>query len=100
MSDASEARTISADDLGGPGPADATMCSIAAISVLSAATGDTMRLSSMQLEVSSKPIGDAGVTVRTKIDKRTRSIAFASVEALTEDEMVFRAQALFGPKTG
>ncbi|HEV7690259.1 MAG TPA: hypothetical protein VGO52_05530 [Hyphomonadaceae bacterium] len=100
MSDAPEPRTISPDDLGGPGPADATLCSIAALSVLSATVGEAMRLASVQLEVSSKPVGAAPVVVHTKIDKRTKSIAFASVEALTGDEMVFRAQALFGPKAG
>jgi hypothetical protein len=100
MSNAPETRTISPDDLGGPGPADATLCSIAAVGILSASVGEAMRLASVQLEVSSKPVGEAPVVLRTKIDKRTKSIAFASVEALTGDEMVFRAQALFGPKAG
>ena len=55
-----------------------------------------MRLTSMQLDVSSKALGQGNIEIRAGVDKQTKSIAFVSVEALSGEEMVFRAQALFG----
>jgi acyl-coenzyme A thioesterase PaaI-like protein len=98
MSEASvtEAKAVSAASLGGPGPADPQKCSAAALEALGEAVGAGMRLTSVQLDVSSKTLGSGEVSVRARVDKRTKSIAFASVEALAGEEMVFRAQALFG----
>jgi hypothetical protein len=98
MSEASVAKVknIPSASLGGPGLADPHECSIAAIEALSGAVGVGMRLTSMQLEVSAKQVGQGAVAVRARVDKRTRSIAFASVEAVAGGEMVFRAQGLFG----
>jgi hypothetical protein len=42
--------------------------------------------------------GDVEITMR--IDKRTRAIVFASVEARVADALVFSAQGLFSPAGG
>jgi hypothetical protein len=54
-----------------------------------------MRLTQIQLDMASHAIGQNEVTISTRIDKRTRSIVFASAEARAGGELVFRAQALF-----
>jgi hypothetical protein len=89
---------LQASRLGGPGPADPKLCSTAAIDALLQLAGADISLNSLQLEVSSKPLGLAEVVVGARIDKRTRSIAFVSCEAMSGDEMVFRAQGLFSAK--
>jgi hypothetical protein len=97
MSEASTAdvKAIPAAALGGPGRPDPARCSQAAIEALSHAAGPEMRLTQMQLDVSSRLLGQAEVSVRARIDKATRSIVFASVDASEGDDMIFRAQALF-----
>jgi hypothetical protein len=101
MSDASTAETknIPTAIVGGPGRPDPARCSLAAIEALTAVAGSDMALTQIQLDVSSHAIGQRNVEVRAKVDKRTRSIVFASVEALSGEEMVFRAQALLSRKS-
>lgn len=86
-------------DLGGPGGPDAVRCSKAAIDSLSRIAGPDMRLAQLQLDLSSHAIGKDEVAITAQIDKRTRSIVFASVEARTDDALVFRAQALFSKRS-
>ena len=102
MSDASirDVTTVAGASLGGPAGPDASRCAEAAIEVLSRMVGPDMRLTQIQLDVSSRAIGRSEVTVSAYIDKRTRSIVFASVEARTSGELVFRAQALFSRRGG
>jgi hypothetical protein len=97
MSDVStgDVTTVAGASLGGPGSPDAARCSLAAIEALSRVAGVDMRLTQIQLDVSSHAIGQNEVAINARIDKRTRSIVFASVEARAADELVFRAQALF-----
>ena len=101
MSDVSAAdRTVMAGaDLGGPGGPDAARCSKAAIDSLSRIAGPDMRLTQFQLDLSSHAIGEDEVAITARIDKRTRSIVFASVEARVGDALVFRAQALFSKRS-
>lgn len=97
MSDATiqDKTNISGQELGGPGKPDPARCSQAAIAALSRIAGRDMRLAQVQLDMASREIGEGGVAVIARIDKRTRSILFASVEGRANDELVFRAQALF-----
>ena len=100
MSDAltAETKKLPAASLGGPGRPDPARCSLAAIETLTAVAGSDMALTQIQLDVSSRALGQGDVHVCAKVDKRTRSIVFASVEALLGKEMVFRAQALLSRK--
>lgn len=93
-----EIKKLPAASLGGPGRPDPARCSLAAIEALTAVAGNDTALTQIQLDVSSRVLGLSDVHVRPKVDKRTRSIVFASVEALSGEEIVFRAQALFGRK--
>jgi hypothetical protein len=86
---------LQATDLGAPAAPDATACSANAIGLLAAAAGPDMRLSSLSLDVTSHPLAAGPVTVTISIDKRARSIIFASCEARAGDTLVFAAQALF-----
>jgi hypothetical protein len=100
MNDASTAdvKMVPAASLGGPGRPDPTRCSAAAIEALAAVASADMGMTQIQLDIASQAVGRADVHVRARIDKRTRSIVFASVEAMTGDMMIFRAQALFSRK--
>jgi hypothetical protein len=100
MSDAATAdiTTISAAALGGPGRPDAAKCSIAAIEALDRVAGVDMAVTQMQIDVSSLALGQGEVAIHARIDKRTKSILFASVDAHAGDQMVFRAQALFSAR--
>lgn len=97
MSDVSsvDVTTVAGADLGGPGRPEASRCSAAAIEALSRAAGTDLRLTQIQLDIASHPIGQNDVAISARIDKRTRSIVFASAEARAGGELVFRAQALF-----
>jgi hypothetical protein len=70
-------------------------CSQAAIEALSRVAGPEMKLTQIQIDLSSHAIGENGIAIRAQIDKRTRSIVFASAEATAGGAIVFRAQALF-----
>jgi hypothetical protein len=100
MKDASttDVKMVPAARLGGPGRPDPASCSLAAIEALAAVVGGDMGMTQIQLDVASRAVGQADVQVHAKIDKRTRSIVFASAEAQAGGEMIFRAQALFSRK--
>lgn len=87
--------TLSASELGGPAAPDATQCSAKVVALLSAAAGEGMRMSSLALDVTSVPLGEGEVSVSVRVDKRAKSIVFASAEARRGDELVFTAQGLF-----
>jgi hypothetical protein len=93
-----DAKKISASGLGGPGRPDPVRCSAAAIEALIELAGVDMGLTQIQLDVASHVLSGDEIEVRARIDKRTRSIVFASVEGCGEGGMVFRAQALFSRK--
>jgi hypothetical protein len=86
---------IAANLLGGPGAPDPRECSGHAMIALGEAAGPEMRLTSLSLEVASHLLGDGEVALTIKVDKRARSIAFASVEARSGDKLVYSAQGLF-----
>jgi hypothetical protein len=88
---------IQASALGGPGKPDPGRCSQAAIDALLQVVGPGMRLTSLSLDLAGQPLGLVEISIRTKIDKRTRAIVFASVEARAGDLLAFSAQGLFGP---
>ncbi len=92
---AEDIATIAATDLGAPAGPDAARCSGAAIEALARAAGPDMRLTQLQLDLSSRAIDAEHVAISAQIDKRTRSIVFASAEARAGDALVFKAQALF-----
>ena len=87
--------TLSATSLGGPGAPDPQKCSQHAMALLGEAAGDDMRLASLSIDVTSHPLGDAPVDVTVRVDKRARSIVFASIEARSEGRLVYSAQGLF-----
>jgi len=98
MSDATIADKISVSGarLGAPGRPDPARCSLTAIEALSRIAGADMAMTSLQFDVSSHALTDGQVEILARIDKRTRSILFASVEARMGGALIFRAQALFG----
>ena len=87
--------TISATGLGGPGAPDAQKCSEHAMNALGQAAGPEMRLASLSLDVTSQELGETPVAVMVSVDKRARSIVFASIEARSEGRLVYSAQGLF-----
>lgn len=96
MSDNSpQAIRISAALLGGPAAPDATLCSAKVVELLSAAAGEGMRMASLALDVTSFALGEDQVSVTVRIDKRAKSIVFASAEARSGTQLVFSAQGLF-----
>jgi len=97
MSDASTAdkTSVPAASLGAPGRPDPARCSLAAIEAFSRIAGPDLAMTSLQLDISSHTLGDGQAEILARIDKRTRSILFASVEANVGGELAFRAQALF-----
>ncbi len=101
MSTAAEtsARFVSAASLGAPGPADPTGCSAMAIEALLDVAGEGFGMTSLALDVASAKLGGAEVEVRAQVDKRTRSIVFASAEAWQGEQLVFSAQGLFSRRS-
>jgi hypothetical protein len=91
----SETHTTTVSNLGGPGPADPATCSSCAVVFLARAAGEGMRMTSLEMDVTSNAIGDHAVAITTQIDKRAKSIVFASLEARADGVLVFRAQGLF-----
>ncbi len=91
--------TISPDRLGGPGAPDPQKCSAHALASLGAAAGVDMRLASLSLDVTSHELGEAPVSITVRVDKRARSIVFASIEARSDGRLVYSAQGLFS-RTG
>ena len=106
MSAAAEtsARIVSAASLlaGGPGSsgsADPAHCSAAAIEALSEVAGEGFGMTSLALDVASAKLGAGDISIRAYVDKRTRSIVFASAEAWQGQQLVFSAQGLFSRRT-
>lgn len=89
------ARIVSAANLGAPESADPARCSIAAIEALSHAAGPAFRITSLALDVASQRLAEGEVSIRSSVDKRTRSIVFVSAEAWQGKLLVFSAQGLF-----
>jgi hypothetical protein len=96
MADADPTLTrIAASTLGGPGAPDPQKCSSSAMAVLGAAAGEGMRMASLSLDVTSHPLSVDAVEVAVRVDKRARSIVFASAEARSGGKLVYSAQGLF-----
>lgn len=87
--------TCSSGLLGGPGAPQPEKCSQHALGLLGEAAGEDMRLASLSLDVTSHLLGDAPVSVAVRVDKRARSIVFASIEARSDGRLVYSAQGLF-----
>jgi hypothetical protein len=100
MKEDGQVRHVSSASLGGPGLADSARCSQAAAEALATAAGPGLRLSSLSLDLAGHAMGRGDVEITTRIDKRTRAIVFASVEARVADALVFSAQGLFSPAGG
>ena len=102
MSAAAEtsARIVSAASLGSPGPADPVRCSAAAIEALLGTAGPGFGMTSLTLDTASANLGEEEISIRTRADKRTRSIVFASAEAWQAGQLVFTAQGLFSRREG
>lgn len=62
---------------------------------LGEAAGADMRLASLSLDVTSQALGEAPVSITVRVDKRARSIVFASIEARSDGRLVYSAQGLF-----
>jgi hypothetical protein len=92
--------SVSAKDLGAPGAPEAPACSAYVIRVLGDAAGADMRMASLALDVTSHALGDDEVELVVRIDKRARTIVFASCEARAAGRLVFSAQALFNRVAG
>lgn len=88
-------KTLNGAELGGPAAADPTLCSARVIALLSEAAGEGMRMASLALDVTTNVLGERSIEVMVRIDKRARSIVFASAEARAGDDLVFTAQGLF-----
>ncbi|MEQ1781311.1 MAG: hypothetical protein ABMA14_08125 [Hyphomonadaceae bacterium] len=65
------------------------------IALLGEAAGEGMRMASLALDLTTNALGERPVEVTVRIDKRARSIVFASAEARAGDDLVFTAQGLF-----
>lgn len=87
--------SIPSAHLGGPGAPDATLCSAKVVELLSAQAGEGMRMASLSLDVTSFALGEAEVSISVRVDKRAKSIVFASAEARSGEQLVFSAQGLF-----
>jgi hypothetical protein len=57
-------------------------------------------LTSLALELAAQPLGLGEVAITARVDKRTRAIVFASVEARAGDALAFSAHGLFSPAGG
>ena len=88
-------KTLTSAEIGGPGAADPTWCSARVIALLGEVAGEGMRMASLALDVTTNALGERSVEVTVRIDKRARSIVFASAEARVGDDLVFTAQGLF-----
>lgn len=91
----SHAIRMPAAQLGGPAAPDATLCSAKVVALLSAAAGEGLRMASLALDVTSFALGETEVSISVRVDKRAKSIVFASAEARSGEQLVFTAQGLF-----
>lgn len=88
-------RQLPSADLGGPGAPVAELCSAIAIAALREEAGPGFRMTSLALDIASHPLTDEPVDLVARVDKRARSIVFVSVEARSNERLVFSAQGLF-----
>ena len=88
-------KTLTSSELGGPAAADPTLCSAYVIAVLGEAAGEAMRMASLALDITTNALGERPVEIAVCVDKRARSIVFASAEARAGEDLVFTAQGLF-----
>ena len=88
-------KTLNASELGGPSAADPTLCSARVIALLGDSVGEGMRMASLAIDVTTNVLGERPIEIVIRVDKRARSIVFASAEARVGDDLVFTAQGLF-----
>ena len=93
--DAPLLKRIPAHELGGPAPADPTVCSETVIALMSTVAGEGMRMTSLNLDVTAAVLGETDVSISARVDKRARSIVFVSAEARSDAQLIFTAQGLF-----
>lgn len=91
----SQTIVIPGAEIGGPLAADPALCSARIIALLGEIAGEGMRMASLAMDITTNPLGERNVEVMLKLDKRARSIVFASAEARAGDDLVFTAQGLF-----
>lgn len=65
------------------------------MAAMAEAAGPDMRLASLSLDVTSHELGETSVAITVRVDKRARSIVFASIEARSDGRLVYSAQGLF-----
>jgi hypothetical protein len=97
--DSIEVKAIEASELGA-GPADRARCASLAIEALSSVAGVEFVMTSLALEVTSHELEAGEVSIRSRVDKRSRFIVFASAEAWQGERLVFSAQGLFSLQQG
>lgn len=89
-----EQTTLSGGELGGPGRADPSACALVAVRLLSGAAAD-LPLTSITVEMAAGRLEVGGdVVCEVRIDKRTRTVAFATLEARSGGALLFVARAL------
>ncbi len=87
--------TLLATELGGPAAPSFAQCSAAATALLADAAGAGMRMTSLAIDVTAHALADQSIDVSVRVDKRAKSIVFASAEARAGGQLVFTAQGLF-----
>lgn len=86
---------LDAAEIGGPGRPDPAACAVLAVRLLSEAAAP-LPLSSITVEMASgKLAAGAPLNCTVRIDKKTRTVAFTTLEARCENALVFAARALF-----
>jgi hypothetical protein len=65
------------------------------MAALAEAAGADLRLTSLALDVTSQELGHGDISCTLRVDKRARSIVFASIEARSDGRLVYSAQGLF-----
>lgn len=89
--------TLAGRELGGTGRPDPAACAALALRVLSEAAAP-LPLSSITVEMAAGRLqaeAEAEVICEARVDKRTRAVAFTTLEARSGGELLFVARALF-----
>ncbi|MDZ4760120.1 MAG: hypothetical protein SGJ21_03510 [Alphaproteobacteria bacterium] len=87
---------LSSSMLGAPDRCEPVRCSQLAIEMLTRLAGPDMTMASFALDLSSTaPGAGRAVSLVSRSDKRTRQIAFLSLEATCDGVVVFGARAVF-----
>ncbi len=88
--------TLPAATISGSAGLNTKLCSNLALDKLQEGAGPDFRLSSMTINVGGSSIDpSAMLEIITQMDRKTRSVLFAQVEARAVDEVVFSARGLF-----